>query len=275
MDPRRPVHPHRSAGNHHVRLNPDLAQKYRALLSLLQNQAPGTIAVSGGLDSRLLAHLAHSHHLHYSCTHFTGPHVAPEETTTATAFLSSLSLPWTTLEINPLTHPAVAANARDRCYHCKRTLFETARRRLPKGHNLLDGTNASDLATYRPGLRALQELGVLSPFAQCGLVKADLYELAKVLGLPNPDQPSTPCLLTRLPYDHPVTAETLSRIARLESNCRKAGFRKFRVRLVDGKARLFAHPEHEGLTVPEGLDGGVTWTGGLSGFWDGKGDGEA
>lgn len=270
MDPRRKVHPHRGAGNHHVRLTPDLAQKFSALRTLLKNQAPGTIAVSGGLDSRLLAFIANSLSLDYACIHFTGPHVAQDETSTATAFLGSLSLPWKTLDIDPLSHPAVAKNTRDRCYHCKHTLFSAAHQSLPKGHNLLDGTNASDLETYRPGLKALAELGVLSPFAQCGFTKPELYELAKACGLPNPDQPSTPCLLTRLPYDQPVTSETLQRIAQLESDCRAAGFEKFRVRLVHGRFKLFASARYEamGPAVPEGLDGGVAWTEELSGYWD-------
>ncbi len=267
MDTRRQIHTHRSAGHHPVGLDTD--RKLDALLQLLTSLAPGTITVSGGLDSRLLAHLANSHNLDYTLLHFTGPHVAPDETAAAAAFLQTLNLPHAILQQNPLNLPQIANNHPDRCYHCKYALFHAARLHSRADRTLVDGTNASDHNTYRPGLRALKQLGVLSPYALANIAKPEIQHIALATNLPNPDQPATPCLLTRLPYNHPVTTEILAQIAKLESHCRQAGFTNFRVRWIDDSPKLFADPEHKGFTVPDGL-AEVVWTEELSGFWDKK-----
>lgn len=266
MDSGRHIPAHRSAGKNTIRVSSDLALKRDALHTLLAAKAPGTIAVSGGLDSRLLAHLAQAWNLDYTCLHFCGPHVARAETHAATTFLIALGLPWYSVATNPLVLPPISANSHDRCYHCKRSLFQTARLHCRQDRTLMDGTNSSDHLCYRPGLKALAELGVTSPFALCGITKDDIRTLALAAQLPDSDQPSSPCLLTRLPYDNPVTAAALASLDGLEDDCRNAGFNRFRVRLVDGMPRLFADPVHQGLTVPVGLE--VEWTERLSGYWD-------
>lgn len=249
----------------------DLGRKLDSLRDLLERLAPGAIAVSGGLDSRLLSRLAADSGADYVCTHFAGPHVAPRETQRARNWLESIGLPYTVTRIDPLGIPAVAANARDRCYHCKHHLFSTTRDHHP-GRTLLDGTNASDHTTYRPGLKALAELHVRSPFAETGISKDDIRTLAQALGLPEPQQPATPCLLTRLPYDTPVDTATLDRLADLEAQARDAGFTEFRVRLIGGKATLFAL---EGANAPVGMKGmEVVWVPTLSGYWDAQEGGD-
>lgn len=234
-----------------------------ALLALLRGAGPCAVAVSGGLDSRLLAFLALEAGANVVCVHFAGVHVARAETEWAVAWLEDVGARYEVLEVDPLAHPAVAMNRRDRCYHCKRGLFEAMAARAA-GRVLMDGSNVSDRSGYRPGLRALAELGVRSPLAECGVDKAGIVELARHLGLSEPEQPSTPCLLTRLPYDTRVRAEALAEIAAFEAECRAAGFTYFRVRLVDGAPILFAHPRHRSLTPPLP----VQWTETLSGYWD-------
>ena len=234
-----------------------------ALLALLRGAGPCAVAVSGGLDSRLLASLAIEAGVDVVCVHFAGVHVARAETDGAVAWLEDVGARYEVLEVNPLAHPAVAMNRRDRCYHCKRGLFEAMAARAA-GRVLMDGSNVSDRSGYRPGLRALAELGVRSPLAECGVDKAGITDLAKHIGLAQPEQPSTPCLLTRLPYDTEVRARTLAEIAALEAECRAAGFTHFRVRLMDGAPMLFAHPQHRSLSVPLP----VQWTEKLSGYWD-------
>ena len=117
----------------------------------------------------------------------------------------------TVLELDALSDPAVAANLADRCYHCKRNLFGTlAARALADGYTLLlDGTNASDDAGDRPGMRALRELSVRSPLRECGLTKARIRALSREAGLFTWDKPAYACLATRVPTGETITAEKL------------------------------------------------------------------
>jgi len=239
--------------------------RYHQLEYNLADVDSGVIAVSGGLDSRLLAFTAARLDLDVHCVHIRGPHVPAHETADALLWLKGLGLPFSVVEIDPLADPVVAANPRDRCYHCKRHLFMELRRRFPD-RVLMDGTNATDLGQYRPGLRALAELTVYSPFAECGISKEDIRALAEHVGLDRPRQAAMPCLLTRLPYDTQVRAADLARIDALEGACRAAGFVEFRVRLVDGEPVLFVKGQDQGLAAPKGLR--IEFTDDLSGYWD-------
>ena len=155
------------------------------------------------------------------------------------------------VDFDPLADATLAENPRERCYFCKRTFMarflEVAK---AKGlATLMDGTNADDLREPRPGLRALRELGVRSPLAECGLTKADIRAMARALGLPNADAPSAPCLATRFPYGTHLTVEALEAVAEGEAAVRA---------LLPGVAplRLRAHPLPDGkllgrLEVPK------------------------
>ena len=146
----------------------------------------------------------------------------------------------TVLELNALADPAVAVNPADRCYHCKRNLFGTlAARALADGYTLLlDGTNASDDAGERPGMRALRELSVRSPLRECGLTKARIRALSREAGLFTWDKPAYACLATRVPTGEPITAEKLQKTERAEALLFSLGFRDFRVRYFAGAARI-------------------------------------
>ena len=139
-----------------------------------------------------------------------------------------------------LADPAVAANPADRCYHCKRRLFGTlAARALADGYTLLlDGTNASDDADDRPGMRALRELHVASPLRECGLSKPEIRRLSKQAGLFTWDKPAYACLATRIPTGTPITAEALRITERGEGYLFSLGLRDFRIRFLHGAARL-------------------------------------
>jgi uncharacterized protein len=145
-----------------------------------------------------------------------------------------------TVELDLQAHPEVLANPHDRCYHCKRLVFGALRRRageigLPV---LADATHAGDLLERRPGIRALRELGVASPLADAGLVKADIRALSAELGIEGADRPSSPCLATRVPFDTPITAERLRRIAGAEKILLAFGFEGCRVRDYGELARI-------------------------------------
>ena len=134
------------------------------------------LAYSGGLDSRFLAHAAQRFGFEPVLLHIVGPHIPPEETDYARHWAASRALAYEELPADPLDLALVASGDRRRCYACKRNLFSLlkARTDLP----LCDGTNASDAGQYRPGIRAVEELGILSPLASAGLTKADIHRCA-------------------------------------------------------------------------------------------------
>ena len=146
----------------------------------------------------------------------------------------------TVLELDALADPRVAANPADRCYYCKQNLFRTLKERaIADGYPvLLDGTNASDEAGDRPGMRALAELSVRSPLRECGLTKAEIRARSREAGLFTWDKPAYACLATRVPTGETITAETLARVEGAEDALFRLGYTDFRVRVFHGAARL-------------------------------------
>lgn len=213
----------------------------RVLEVLRRMDGAALLALSGGLDSRVLAKVAWDAGLDVTAVHLRGPHVPAHESDAAIAWARAQGREPLVLRVNPLEHPAVAHNARDRCYHCKTLLFTAIRAEADRRGiaQVLDGTQADDLRGYRPGLRAIRELGVVSPLADAGLTKADVRALAREIGLSDPDQPSRPCLLTRLEYGCGVSAEVLTRLAAAEAELADLGLSDFRIRLhADGRVVL-------------------------------------
>lgn len=150
------------------------------------------------------------------------------------------------VKVDEFSIPAVKHNAPDRCYHCKKKLFtqlkETAHR-LNCGV-CMDGTNADDLKEYRPGLRALKELGIASPLAELGITKVQVRQMAGELGIAVAQRPSSPCLATRLPYGAEVTPQLLRRIEQGENLMKEMGFPVVRVRVHGDIVRLEVPLEH-------------------------------
>ena len=146
----------------------------------------------------------------------------------------------TVLELDALADPRVAANPADRCYFCKQNLFRTLKdRAIADGYPvLLDGTNASDEAGDRPGMRALAELSVRSPLRECGLTKAEIRARSREAGLFTWDKPAYACLATRVPAGETITAETLARVEGAEDALFRLGYTDFRVRVFHGATRL-------------------------------------
>ena len=215
----------------------DLAPLAGLRRALLETAPDGlfALAYSGGLDSRFLAHAAGLFGMKPLLLHVTGPHIPPEETAFAREWAEKHALPFREVPVDPLRLPPVAAGARDRCYACKKELFSRllAESSLP----LCDGTNASDASAYRPGIRAVRELGVISPLALAGLGKKEIHFLAGSTGMEHPMQKARPCLLTRLPYGTTPTREILSAVAAGEAAARAVLAREKREE-VDLRLRL-------------------------------------
>jgi uncharacterized protein len=145
------------------------------------------------------------------------------------------------VDTHELDNPNYAANPNDRCYYCKRTLYHHLDGVL-RAYGLacvVNGTNLDDLGDWRPGLRAASEHAVHAPAADAGLTKADIRALSARLGLPTHDKPASPCLASRVPYGHAVTAAKLRMIERAEGYLRRRfDLRECRVRHYDAFARV-------------------------------------
>lgn len=184
--------------------------EWPALLAHLQHLGAMTIACSGGVDSRFLAHAALQAGVDARLVHIAGPHVPAKDTQFMLSWAESLDLEVTVLALNPLNDIRVRAADKDRCYFCKRFLFEEMRRIAPG--LLCDGSNASDANSFRPGAKALRELGVVSPLADVGLTKDSVYFWAQKTGLARPRQLSGSCLLTRFAYGLEPSVDWLAKV---------------------------------------------------------------
>lgn len=191
------------------------------------------VAFSGGVDSACLLYAAAAYGRRTAAYFVKTPFQPGFELEDARASARRLGAALTVLEFDVLTVPEVAANPGERCYYCKRALFT----RLIEAAGadgfplVLDGCNASDDASDRPGMRALRELGVRSPLRECGITKTEVRRLAREAGLPVWNKPSYACLATRIPAGTAITREDLRRVARGEELLMSLGFSDFRLRL--------------------------------------------
>ena len=210
-----------------LRGNPEKAAALGGILETIAatarsgNYPDGAVAVafSGGLDSRFLIHMARQNNIAVQALHVQGPHIPSRENAYALEWAASLNVPLTVMECDPLTMPELVRNPEDRCYHCKKELF-TALRKAAKGLPLCDGTNVSDMREYRPGLKAVAELGILSPLAEAGFTKGDIHSVAAMTGMGDPDQAAQPCLLTRFGYGETLTHAKLLAVDAAEEAAR-------------------------------------------------------
>ena len=198
------------------------------------------IAFSGGVDSAFLLYSAIQAgarvKAYYAKTAFQ-PAFELEDARRLTELLGA------EMEILPfdiLSVPHVAENPKNRCYYCKNALFSAISAAAKRdGFSLiLDGTNASDEASDRPGMQALRELSVRSPLRECGLKKAEIRRLSKEAGLFTHDKPAYACLATRIPTGDAITPESLARTEEAEAYLHSLGLRDFRVRTLGDTARI-------------------------------------
>lgn len=198
------------------------------------------LAFSGGVDSSYLLYAAMQAgaevRAYYVKTAF-----QPEfEYEDAMRLAKQLRVEVTVLRLDALCDPQVAANPANRCYYCKQNIFGSIWRaaRADGFSVLLDGTNASDQADDRPGMKALRELKVRSPLREAGLTKAMIREKSRLAGLFTWDKPAYACLATRIPTGEAITEEKLTRTEWAESYLMSLGFSDLRVRLLGSCARV-------------------------------------
>ena len=210
-------------------------------LNLFFAQNPkAALAFSGGVDSAYLLYAAKQAGANVTAYYVRTPFQPQFEYDDAVKLAQELKMPMRTIGMDVLEDPNVAANPANRCYYCKRRIFtailEAAR---ADGYSLiLDGTNASDDASDRPGMVALRELEVRSPLRECGLTKPEIRRLSREAGLFTHDKPAYACLATRIPTGVPITAEALQRTEAAEEYLKNLGFTDFRIRLMGSAARI-------------------------------------
>lgn len=198
------------------------------------------LAFSGGVDSAYLLYLAVQSgadvHAYYVKSAFQ-PQFELED---AKKLAEQLHAKMTVIAADVLSNATIAANPSDRCYHCKKIIFSAiAHHALADGYQtLLDGTNASDDAGDRPGMRALQELQVLSPLRLCGYPKDEIRRKSKEAGLFTWNKPAYACLATRISTGDALTQEKLMQTEQAEDALRALGFSDFRVRMIGNAAKI-------------------------------------
>lgn len=198
------------------------------------------VAFSGGVDSAYLLYSAKQNGTEV-CAYYVKSAFQPQfELSDAQRFAAELNISMRVLTADVLSSKKIVDNPPDRCYYCKRIIFETiVKAAAEDGFSvLLDGTNASDDAGDRPGMRAIRELSVLSPLRECGLTKAEIRMLSQQAGLFTWDKPAYACLATRIPAGEPITKEKLRATEAAEDFLFSLGLKDFRVRRFGKAAKI-------------------------------------
>ena len=195
------------------------------------------VAFSGGVDSAYLLYAAKKYAQDLVAYYGTSAFQPAFEYEDAKRLADQLGIKLCLISINILENEKVISNPADRCYYCKQVIFSQIIKQAAKDGftELLDGTNASDDADDRPGMKALKELKVLSPLRECGLTKKRIRELSKEAGLFTWNKASYACLATRLPAGSKISRERLEATERAEDFLMDLGFKNFRVRMLENR----------------------------------------
>ncbi|HUI45889.1 MAG TPA: ATP-dependent sacrificial sulfur transferase LarE [Nitrospirota bacterium] len=238
-----------------------IERKWAHLKALLHDMQSAVLAYSGGVDSSLLLRAASevmgSHLIAVTAVSATYP---AGELSAAEEFARSQGVMHRVLHTEELDSESFVRNNRDRCYHCKKELFEKLRQ-MAESEDIsavIEGSNTDDLRDYRPGRKAAQEFSVRSPLVEAGISKAEVRELARTLNLAVWDKPSLACLSSRIPYGTRITPEILEKIQSAEDQMRVFGFRQVRVRHHGKIARIELSFADFGLLLKDEMAAWVT-----------------
>ena len=215
--------------------------KLNQLREFISNLKSACIAYSGGVDSALIATIAYEQ-LGKNSVAITGvsPALANKLLNEARAQAKWIGIKHLEINTFELEEKSYRTNPKDRCFACKKELHKhtTLLSKKLKFKNVIDGVNFDDLGDFRPGIKASQEAGVISPLAIFQFSKKDIRDISKCLGLPWWDKPAQPCLSSRFPYGYEITSSRLKMIERAETYIRKSGIKEVRVRCQGTSARI-------------------------------------
>jgi len=237
----------------------ELNGKLERLEEILLGYGQMIVALSGGVDSTFLLAFAREVFARAGCPDnvaamtAVGPQFAADEAAYAAELCESLSVAHKKIDVS-FVLDCVRDNPPDRCYHCKKALFSLLKERADMvGSVLADGTNLDDLDDYRPGYRAILELGVASPLKEAGLTKDEIRQALGAMEIgkaaEKADYPAFACLMTRIPFGEEVTERKLGMIYEAEKYLKDRGFTQIRVRCHESAGGLMARIE----TIPEEL----------------------
>lgn len=224
----------------------EIGIKYEKLKDYFRELGTVVVAFSGGVDSTFLLSTARDvlgdKAVAVTAAACSFPQHELQETEKYCAALNirQIMIPPSELKINTFAH-----NPKNRCYLCKRQMFEKIRR-IADGlgiREIIEGSNADDANDYRPGRRALAELEIKSPLHMLGFTKQEIRDLSKILGIPTWGKPSYACLFSRFPYGEYVTEEKLKKVEQAEQILHDYNFALVRVRVHGNVARIEAAPE--------------------------------
>lgn len=217
-----------------------------ALLARLRAGGPALIALSGGVDSALVASLAfEALGPHALAVTLTGPATSRREAARAVEVARAIGIAHRTSEVDPLASAEYRANPSDRCFFCRSVETRVLLREAHAfgARQLLDGVHLDDLGDDRPGLVAMDRAGFRHPLADAGWRKSEVRAEARHRALPNWDAPSDACLASRIRHGQPISLELLGRVEAAEELVRAHGFRQVRVRVNGSSARIEVEPE--------------------------------
>lgn len=196
------------------------------------------LAFSGGIDSALLLYLCKN--MNITAVTFASEFHTKAEINETKEFCNEFQVNHKVIKISVLNDENIKNNPKDRCYHCKKKMFQLLNE-FAKENNLkyiIDGTNYDDLSVFRPGLKALKELKIMSPFAECEITKQEIRQYAKNLGISIYNKPSTPCLATRFTYNTELKRDEIRKVEQCEIILHNLGFENSRLRLHNDIARI-------------------------------------
>jgi len=238
-------------------MSPELTEKYANLRAEIRAYESVLVALSGGIDSSLVAFMAGQELGDRALAITSGSEsLKSSDLQLAKEITAEWGVQHRIIETREIENENYVKNLENRCYFCKSTLYTDLQDIAAReGYRwVLNGTNTDDLGDYRPGLAAADENAVKSPLLDCGFSKQDIRDLAAHLKLRNAKKPAAACLSSRVPYGTEISSAILSQIEQAEQVLDTLGFRQYRVRHHDDVARLEVEPDEFGKVLEHRLE---------------------